>query len=571
MINNSPEIKKLMSPSKNDNNILAKFFRNGMALMIGHPSPTQLSAADYKYVFLSDFDRMPDDNGEGSVFIQASKRTQTFMSAGCTVVETSPGRDFLDTEWKATGEHEAPPVGGGLGLYNSGDRNMQYWTCPHCSYDIKMYPGLELFNLPDYDELLPEIKEKGSKATSEKYASLWCPDCGGEITQDNKAMLNETATWRPETDKPNSIASYWLSGYAAAFQTWESLLQKEFDGRLHLDSTGDDSKLKATRNVDQGIPHIPSGLESKLTSSALESRAEDLRQKFVPKGARFLICSIDVQKYMFVVQVEAYGVNLESWVIDRFNIDISNRPQAKGSDTMALLEPASYIEDWDVLLDACIKARYPLDDDSGRDMGIIMTVCDSHGTAGTTENAYSFWKKVKGEGLSSKFNLIRGLRPKPNATTPYVAKVVLDKSSRSAVSAKIVGEQALWNVNTTLYKDMVMGHLKRDTEGSNYIHFGNWMDSSVYAEFLAETRTEKGWENLLARRNEGFDLLAYSRAAVKIKMLTYWSDRIDWDSPPHWAQDWDTNVEVSHPDNIDKLDSSVSKPKASRGVRMRAR
>ena len=577
MIRNSPKILALLSPSKDDDNVLMKFFRNGMGLVIGHPSPTQLSAADYKFVFLSDFDRMVEDNGEGSVFIQAQKRTQTFMSAGCTVAESSPGRDFLDTEWKRQGEHEAPPVGGILGLYNEGDRHMQYWTCPHCQGDIKLYPGLDLHMLPDHETLIHEILAKGAQETAKKYASIWCPNhgCGAEITESYKHRLNMADDWRPETDIPNSTASFWLSGYASAFQTWASILEKEFKGQLHFVSTGDENKLKATRNVDQGIPHMPAGLQSRITPQQLENRAEDIPQYIVPKKGRFLVASIDVQKYKFVVQVEAYGVGYESWLIDRFDIDISERfqsdtPKLDGSDAHALLQPPSYLEDWDLIRTKVIERRYMVDDDSGRDMGIIITVCDSHGAEGVTENAYKFWKKMKNLGHSDRFHLIRGLRPRPNATTPYVSKIVLDKSSRSARSAKIVGEQAVWNVNTTLYKDMVMAHINRDKYGENFLHFGDWLESRVYSEFLAENRTDKGWDNLSARKNEGFDLLAYSRAAVKIKLLGHWQSDINWDAPPPWADIWDRNPDVSDPEERQVKKSAPVKT-AERTVRMRSK
>lgn len=571
MIKNSPVIGRLLSPSKDDNNILAKFFRNGMALIIAHPSPTQLSAADYKFVFLSDFDRMPEDNGEGSVFIQASKRTQTFMSAGCTVVESSPGRDFMDTEWEKSSPHEAPPVGGILGLYNDGDRHIQYWECPHCAEEIGLYPGLELFCLPPVEELLLEIEEFGAVTTSIKYAKIYCTECGAQIDQSQKSKMNEKEIWHPETDKVSKIMSFWGSGYAAAFQSWDSLLEREFTALQHYSLTGDESKLKATRNVDQSIPFMSMAVESKLTAKALEARAEALLAHHVPPQARFLVASVDVQKWKFVVQVEAYGVDYESWLVDRFDIAISERPQVEGSDTMSLLQPASYTEDWALLIDRVINARYPLEgDEQGRDMGVIMTVCDSGGAEGTTENAYRFWKLAKKLGLQRRFNLIKGLRPARTANTPLVTKTILDKSSKSARNAKVVGQQPLWMINTTQYKDTVIANLGRKDFGAGYIHFPNHLSMAFYSEVVAETRTDKGWDNMSNKRNEAFDLFTYSRAAVKIKLLEHWQSEINWDKPPPWADIWDRNSEVSNPDDRD--DNAPKVPtKVERKVRMRSK
>jgi phage terminase large subunit GpA-like protein len=49
-----------------------------------------------------------------------------------TLVESSPGRDILDTKWRQSSPHEAPPTTGVLSLYNRGDRRRLYWPCPHC-------------------------------------------------------------------------------------------------------------------------------------------------------------------------------------------------------------------------------------------------------------------------------------------------------------------------------------------------------------------------------------------------------------------------------------------------------
>nr|ESH07753.1 phage terminase large subunit [Salmonella enterica subsp. enterica serovar Give str. 564] len=82
---------------------------------------------------LTDYDRFPEDiDGEGDGFSLASKRTTTFMSAGMTLAESSPGREITDVKWRRSSPHEAPPTTGILSLYNRGDRRRWYWPCPHC-------------------------------------------------------------------------------------------------------------------------------------------------------------------------------------------------------------------------------------------------------------------------------------------------------------------------------------------------------------------------------------------------------------------------------------------------------
>ncbi|EEB5753442.1 phage terminase large subunit family protein, partial [Salmonella enterica subsp. enterica serovar Newport] len=129
----SPEVRKRLSPTRNDNNVHDKMFRDGSFLKIGWPSITVFSSSDYKRVALTDYDRFPEDiDGEGDGFSLASKRTTTFMSAGMTLAESSPGREITDVKWRRSSPHEAPPTTGILSLYNRGDRRRWYWPCPHC-------------------------------------------------------------------------------------------------------------------------------------------------------------------------------------------------------------------------------------------------------------------------------------------------------------------------------------------------------------------------------------------------------------------------------------------------------
>lgn len=566
MINNSPNLKAQMSPIAHDDNIMGKYFKNGTALIMAYPSPTQLSAQDYKYSFVSDYDRMPDDTGEGDVYTLALKRNQTFMSGGMCVVESSPGRDFTEVSWKPKSPHDAPPVGGILGIYNTGDKRLWNWMCPECDDPFYLRPGLDLFNLPEQRELIEILNKNGSKHTAKDFSSIACPHCGSILEHRHKNEMNLKGFWKPESDQENSIASFWLSGVCAKFQTWESLLEKEFNALLHFHRTGEEEKLKATRNTDQGIPYVPVGAAEKLTAEELQNRSEELPKRMINDGVRFLIASIDVQASKFVVQVHGYGIDLEMWVIDRFDIAISER---ESHGEMAVIDPAGYKEDWLVLIDRVISLRYPLADKSGRDMGIIMTVCDSGGKEGVTENSYHFWKHIKSIHLQDRFNLVKGERPRPTVNKPMVSKSILDKSSKTARKAKVAGSLPLWLLNTTLLKDAVASNLKRDKIGSDYIHFPEWLKPFFYAEIVAETRTDKGWENPGQARNESFDLLSYAKAAYLIKMDSYWKKELNWEKPPAWAEAWDTNSEVS---DLDNSDNSIKKKISTRSrIRMKMR
>ena len=71
------------------------------------------------------------------------------------------------------------------------------------------------------------------------------------------------------------------------------------------------------------------------------------------------------------------------------------------------------------------------------------------------------------------------------------------------------------------------------------MRFPAWLSDQFFVELCAETRTAKGWEVLIRRRNEAWDLCYYAiglcvSPAVRV-------EQIDWAKPPGWAAPWDKN------------------------------
>jgi len=103
-LQHSPEMAKRISPRAHDDNVHDKIFRDGSLLSIKWPSKNTFASSDYRYVALTDYDRLPANiDGEGDPFSLASKRTQTFLSRGMCLAESSPGvivdGDLVD--WRA--------------------------------------------------------------------------------------------------------------------------------------------------------------------------------------------------------------------------------------------------------------------------------------------------------------------------------------------------------------------------------------------------------------------------------------------------------------------------------------
>jgi len=552
----SPEIKSRLSTGRADDNVYDKFFKSGQVLKIGWPAVSQVSSKSIRWVDITDYDRIPDDiEGEGSLWSLALKRTQTFKSRGMCCAESSPGREVKDPTWRKQTPHEAPPCTGIIGLYNTGDRRRWYWACPSCGEFSEPEPGIGSFALPSFEELKETIRGADLMQLARRSAFFACPHCGDLITERHKREMNKSGLWLIEgqsvdknrqvtgTPRESKVASFWLGGQAAAFQSWESICLRYLEGVHAYVTTGDETKLQGTTNLDQGAPYMPQRSGAVRSADVLIDRREEVIKHQVPEGVRFMVASVDVQaggKPRFVVQVHGYGVGGEEWVVDRYNIRNSKRKNDDGEELP--IDPSAYLEDWEALVTDVMQKAYPLSDNSGRAMLPAIVVCDSGGKAGVTEKAYDFYRKLKRRGLHRSFMLIKG---GSQANAPRIRESYPD-SERKDRKAKARGEIPVFMLNTNLLKDAVNNALQRDKPGPGYVHTPEWLGEWWFEELTFEVRTQRGWEKPSKGANEAFDLCCYALAgAIKLGIET-----VDWARPKPFARAWDENPFVHQVETV---------------------
>ena len=517
----SPDVGQRLSPYFRDDNVFDKRYRHGMILKIGWPAVSQLSGKTLRYVILTDYDRYPDNiDGEGDGFTLGRKRTQTYMTGGRVLVESSPGR-MLGTgqPWVARNAHEGPPVGGIFALYNQGDRRRYYWHCPHCR---------EYFTPAASIEALTEVKGR---------ICVVCTVCGAAIGPEHKAAMNQRGVWLADgeriaadgtvsgTPPVSTLASYWLSGPQAAYQSWQSLWTKHHTATETADRTGNEDALQAVTTGDFGMAYRPRSVAQLRSPQKLAERVEDsVPKRHVPDGVRYLIAAVDVQNH-FVVQVIGYGDANERWLIDRYNLRWAGNPR---DDNARRIDPARNIEDWKYMLDQALRP-YPLASDPQYGLAPVMVAVDSGGRAGVTDRAYSFWRVCRYAGLGKRVMLVKGGSRKD---APRVRQSFPDSSKRADRKANARGEVPIFLLNTLILKDALAADLERTEPGPGYIHLPAWLDAWFFDELTAEIRTASGWERPGQARNEAFDLFCYAAAAN----LHLGAERVtDWTKAPAWA------------------------------------
>lgn len=542
-IHSCPTTEAALSPRAYDNNVHDKILKAGNYLKIGWPSKNIFASSDWKRVLLTDYDRMEQNvGGEGSPFLLAGKRTQTFMSSGMVLAESSPGFEITDPNYRLEHKHEAPPTEGILSLYNQGDRRLFYWQCTDCR---------EWFE-PDFDLLVWDQEEPDPSKASEKV-TIACPHCGVEHDEKKKPQFNLKGRWLRQgeyLDKNGKVqgeprkarfASFWQKGPTATFQTWNELVYKYKAALVEYERTGSFQSLKTTINTDQGKPFTPPRAMS-CSAGELADRSSDYGIRVVPKWVRFLTAAIDIQggkRARFEVQVIGWGVDLEHIVLDRFAITESSIRENEP------ISPASYIEDWESVTEQVIKKSYPLADGSGRHMTILKVACDSGGEAGVTTKAYEYYRNLKKQRLHRRFMLVKGAS-QFNATLirqTYPSPGKQRKKGARKVTTR--GDVPLFMLNTHQIKDGVINDLQREFPGPRFVHFPQWLPESFYDELTYETRDSAGrWEKPGNGANEAFDLMVYNWAIIYSRKL----ENMNWEKPLPFALPWDQNPQVFKPE-----------------------
>ncbi len=542
---NSEAIGEMLLPSADADNRFDKQYVTGMLFTIGWPTPSQLAGKPIGRIILTDRDRMVDDvDGDGEPFDLASKRTTTFGSYAMTVAESSPSREVTNPKWIPQTAHEAPPCEGILKLYNRGDRRRWQWPCPHClSYFEGRFEHLE------WDEA-PEASNMDKAST----VRMKCPHCGKGIHPDYREDMQAWGQWVRDgqaVDKNGrvygpaprtSIASFWLRGVAAGFASWRGLVEAYLNANDEYARTGSEEALKKFYNNDLGEPYRPKSQSDMRSPEVLKARSEKNAERKVPKGVRFLIATVDVQKNMFVVQVFGIlpGLKFDMVLVDRFDIRKSKRTDDEGERLW--VKPNTYIEDWDELIEHVIEKEYEVDDGSKRMMGIRFTGCDSGGRAGVTTMAYTFYRRLREQNKHRRFVLLKG-DSSPNQPR---ARITYPDSQRKDMQAGARGDIPLLMLNSNLLKDDLDGRLDCLEPGKGMYRYPDWMSDSWFAELCAEIRTDKGWENQAKLRNEAWDLSYYCIGICISELIRV--EGLNWKEPPRWAAEWDDNDFVREPE-----------------------
>lgn len=542
MLKASPKVGKHLGTSGSDDNVHTKQFKSGMILSLSWPSKTKVAGIAAGIGIATDYDRASDNiGGEGSLFELLENRAKTFGTRAMTVAESSPARHITNKAWKPSTPHEAPPCGGILGLYNTGDRRRAYCQCQHCDEYFMPVHGPEAMRIP----------EKGDgPADRAARSGLICLSCGAINDMDTQRAIKKSVVWLKEGQTITSDgvihgqgrqsvrASFWLPGWFAAFEQWDTLITKYLLAMEQYELSKDDKPLQTIYNTGFGTQFIPMAARSERSATQMQEQAaahSDARERgMVPEWARYLTATVDNQKNSIEILVVAHSVNKELAVVDRYSATVSERVDDRGRPVS--MEAAAHWKDLKIIERDLLDGEFATE--SGRKLSIKSVAMDMHGVKGLSQSAYEFYRYLRKQGKAARFHLVRGTGGNDN-TQLIVESFPESKGKGSKLKALSAGDIPVLTLASNRWKDILSVELGIKPGAEGFVHLPAWGGDSLFEEIVAEVRGLKGWEKISAR-NEMLDLLYYSIALRS----HIGGDKIDWSRPPLWAEELDKNSNV---------------------------
>lgn len=568
MILMHPDMKGALGLKAIDDSLHFKRFRS---LTVEFLTATEKNMINKKAprVIGDEIDAYPKDLGDPKALLDV--RRQTYGHESMLVAISHPDRAnglVPEKDWTE----------GIMAIYADSDRRVWWWKCPHCAAYSSPNPTAARVMTLEYDTQLlmePEGGPDGPKRLAtldevEASAHLLCPVNGCVIDDQHRRQMNQTGFWAglgqvvaqdgTVTGKliKRKTAGFWIVGVMSPFIIGGigGLARARVKAEREMLVTGESKTLRNVICKQWGLPYTPPRALGSVDAKTLADRAEGGLTlgviPMIPDGVRFLTCTVDVQMGYFEFLVRGWGVDGESWVIDRGRI---------------IADPATNPLDWDKLPERLFKRTWPMADGSGRSMGVRASSIDSGGAAGVTQQAYDAWMRWKRKNLVRYFGKVGGkdgrdvfnimLTKGANRPNSPKLSVVYPDTPRQANKAAAKGEIPLVLFNPNLFKDDLLGHLLKAEAGPWYVHFpaggsegfphGLLSETGEaphpwFEQLVAETRMPDGKWQLInpSARNEALDLMVMSHVIAHLHGLT----RIKWERPPVWAAMWDLNPMV---------------------------
>ena len=264
------------------------------------------------------------------------------------------------------------------------------------------------------------------------------------------------------------IAGFWISGLYSPWRTWEQIATQ------HLAAKDSASRQVFTNAV---LAETFEDAGTRIDDAPLMARREQYAPT-IPKEAGLLTAGVDVQDNRLEVQVMAWGLGREAWVIER-----------------RILPGIPHMPEVWAELDEYLKKQWR--HESGAMLNIL---CASVDSGDQTDTVYRWVKPREARRIFA----VKGVAtPNAQPLRGPSQKKTRRKNLTLAERMKI----QLQTVNVTTAKDWVFRSLENKIPGPSYIHFPMECDEEYFAQLTSEERkrrlVNRVWTTIYEKKKKG--------------------------------------------------------------------
>jgi phage terminase large subunit GpA-like protein len=481
MIKNTPVLKRQLLGEVGADNIFLKQFR-AMLLTSIWPVAAQFRARPVPRGWVDDYDAIDSNiEGKGSAVALMDDRATTFEGRDKKFISSSPADE-------AGGKIEA--------FVKEGTHERLMPICPQCGDRIELDLRRDL-----------RFDDTGSADLAEQTAHVNCPANGCELQPSDKRALLDSLAELPNRGfvQTNLNVGRRRRGFSVdgllCFRSWGRLARQWREAQIEWHTLQSEAGLVGYFNGKAGYNYrsILSGEKPLETNVLAGRRRKGWKIGTIPAGVKVVVVVVDVQSNRFECALVGWGDGLESYLIDRWSIDVL-------ADGLTSVQPLRYREHWGALL-PLFSRDWPLADGSGRTVKALTVAIDARG--GEADLVHGFWHMCQAAGIHpGRVTLLQGGN-NPNADLISRARRA-DQKTRGGAKRN---SPTKWTVNVHALKNILDARLRREKPGPGYIHFPEQLSEQHLDEITAEEKQKGKWVKIRPR-NETLDLLVMSYAAI---------------------------------------------------------
>jgi phage terminase large subunit GpA-like protein len=462
------------------------------------------------------------------------------------------------------------------GIIKDGLKHLWWWNCPLCKHPSSPCQGAEFRMVWNVAELLKKAEDYDRldllKMIQNK-ARLVCPHCRGHISERQRLPMSNRGHWLQPQQKlgidgkvygeqqTEEIMGFIGHAFMSPFVK-TGALAKNWASAWITAQGGDEIKLKEETCKSLGEVYAGAKDDEKIDDwKTVSTRlTAPYPMRVVPPGVLFLTAFVDVQGDRFPVAVIGWDRNMQSWLIDRF--DIKEWPGFESID------PTNRLRDWDIIERAVLDQVYPtrvsIDAGAPLYLPIAKTLINAAGAAGeetTVTNNARVWMANLTDSMRVDRMLVENDPDRPARLPVEGWRVQLFVGSRSEKSALYgkpyqlmvddsgkalatpVHERA---INVFQLKRVVAKRMKIEVSGQAgrmYLPYG--LKPRYVRELVAEQFVNGMW--VATGRNElwdGWVACEAARALLQPERAALWVET-PWWATPRPKEEFVTHVDGS--------------------------